>query len=151
MQQSFRLTISVNRWMQFILVVPLTVASMFTLVGALQGSADALFGLIFFGLFALLGWANALSNIQITENSVTVTVFYGRFRIFWDEVENISLNYPNIALMGNGKRVVLSLGFAGKNKEQLLEFFNQQIEQRKIVFKTGAQFPITHHNSRVWR
>ena len=81
---------------------------------------------------AYLGWANALSTIQITDESVTVTVFYGRFRILWNEVEKIVLSSPLIALIGNSKRVVLSLAFAGKSGSKMLEFFNQQIEKQTL-------------------
>jgi hypothetical protein len=79
-------------------------------------------------------------------------VFYGRFRINWSEVERIVLNAPFIALMGNDKRIVLSLAFAGRNSDKLLEFFNNQIEARKIIFEQNVTpFPLNHQNARVWR
>jgi len=81
-----------------------------------------------------------------------VNVFYGRFRIQWSEVIKIVLNAPFIALLGNEKRIVLSLAFAGKNSEKMLEFFNQQIESRNIIFEQNVTpFPITHQNARVWQ
>jgi len=95
--------------------------------------------------------ANALSTIQITEKSVLVTVFYGRFRVDWDEVELIILNSPFIALIGHGKRVVLSLAFAGKNEEKMLDFFNHQMEQRNIRFEKNISFPTTHQKATTWR
>jgi len=99
-----------------------------------------------------MGWANALSTIQITDESVTVTVFYGRFRINWNEVGKMVLNAPYIALLGNEKRVMPSLAFAGRNSRKMLEFFNQPIEVRKIVFdKNISPFPLAHKNARVWK
>jgi len=54
--------------------------------------------------------------------------------------------------MGNDKRIVLSLAFAGRNSDKLLEFFNNQIEARKIIFEQNVTpFPLNHQNARVWR
>jgi hypothetical protein len=154
MEKPFKLTLRVVWWMQLMQILfalPFTVGSIFFLMAVVQGSMDSLFPSLLFGLFAFLGWANALSTIQITEKSVTVTVFYGRFRIFWDEVEKIAQSEPFIALIGNGKNVTLSLIFAGKDRVKMLEFFNQQVERRNIRFeKNMTQFPITHQNARVW-
>lgn len=153
MEQPFKLTLRVVWWMQIIQILfalPCTILSVFTLISIFRGEESVLVFFLF-ASFAYLCWANALSTIQITDESVTVTVFYGRFRIYWNEVEKIVLNSPLIALIGNEKRVVLSLAFAGRNGKRLLEHFSQQIESRKIAFEqNGYPFPITHQNARVW-
>ncbi len=139
---------------QILFALPFTALSIFTIVSFFKGEQSLLTSLFTFFLFvfmAYLGWANALSTIQITDESVTVTVFYGRFRILWNEVEKIVLSSPLIALIGNSKRVVLSLAFAGKSGSKMLEFFNQQIEKQNIIFEQNNPFPITHQNARVWR
>jgi hypothetical protein len=121
-----KLTIRVSWWMQVIMLIfalPCTALSIFMLVSIVRGSTNLFFVFVLFGAFAYFGWANALSTIQITDKDVTVSVFYGRFRIFWNEVETIAMNNPFIGLIGNEKRVVVSLAFAGKNKERMLEFF----------------------------
>jgi hypothetical protein len=154
MQEPFKLTLRVVWWMQFILLffaLPCTIGAVLALIKIIQSSADLLVGFLLLGFFAYLGWANALSTIQITEKRVTITVFYGRFRIGWDEVEHIVMNNPFIALMGNGKRVVLSLAFARKSRSKEIEYFYRQIEQRHIKFEKNIEpFPITHQNARVW-
>lgn len=112
-----------------------------------------LVGATFFGLLAYLGWAMAFSTIQITEQTITVTVFYGRFRIYWDEVEKIILYGPYLALTGNGKRVVLSLQQVSPGREKLLEYFHHQIEQRNIAyaedFRLKPLSELTHQNARI--
>ncbi len=154
MEKQYKLIIRVSWWMQLIQIIfalPFTLVSIYMLYSIIRGSTGLLFVCILFGCFAYFGWANALSTIQITDENVTVSVFYGRFRIIWDEVENIAMNNPFVALMGNNKRVVISLAFAGKNREKVLELFNQQSEQRNISFeKESEPFPITHQNARVW-
>ncbi len=153
MEKPFKLTLRVVWWMQIfqiLFALPFTILSISTLFSFFKGE-ESLFMFFLFALFAYLGWANALSTIQITDESVTVTVFYGRFRILWNEVEKIVLNSPLIALMGNDKRVVLSLAFAGKSGNKMLEFFNQKIERQNIVFEQNSPFPITHQNARVWQ
>ncbi len=90
--------------------------------------------------------------INHSDESVMVTVLYGRFRIYWNEVEIIVLNVPYIALLRNGKRIVFSLAFIGRNTDKMLEFFKQQIEAREIVVEEDVtSFPLTHQNARVWR
>jgi hypothetical protein len=153
MQNSFNLTVRVSWWMQIIQIIfalLFMVGSIFFLITIINGSLASLIAFLFFAFFAYFGWANAFSTIQITDEDVTVNVFYGRFRINWDEVDEIVLNTPYIALIGNGKRIVLSLAFAGGNSDKMLEFFKQQIEARKIVFEQDiTPFPLTHHNARV--
>ena len=151
MEKPFKLTLRVAwgmRIMQILFALPFTFFSIRLLTTV--NSFESIYLFLLFASFAYLGWANALSTIQITDESVTVTVFYGRFRIYWNEVEKIVLSRPLIALIGNDKRVVLSLAFAGKNGKKLLEYFEQQIERRKITFEQNARFPITHQNARVW-
>jgi hypothetical protein len=151
MENHFKLTLRVVWWMQ---VLQILFAFTFTILAIASlrslNSSESLLTFFLFACFAYLCWANALSTIQITDESVTVTVFYGRFRISWNEIEKIVLNRPLIALIGNDKRVVLSLAFAGKNGQKMLDYFEQQIERRKIVFEQNAPFPITHQNARVW-
>ena len=137
-----------------IFALPFMAGIIYILEKATEGAmslSGILLSLLILACFAYLGWANALSTIQITDNNVTVHVFYGRFRISWDEVEKIVINGPFIALMGKTKRVVLSLVFVGKNKGKMLEFFNRQIEQRRIKLEeNSAPFPSTHQNARIW-
>jgi hypothetical protein len=149
--QPFRLTVSVAGWMKFFFTVPPALLALLATLGALQGSSDALAVAIFFACLCLLGWILTGSNIQVTEESVTVTVFYGRFRIHWNEVERICVNSPLIAFVGRDKRVVISLQQAGSEKRRLLEYIGYQVEQRHLPYETGVPFPITHLNSRVWR
>jgi hypothetical protein len=152
MEKRFKLTLRVVWWMQVIQILfalPCTILAVKSLTSSFDGGRSILLFFFFSGL-AYLGWANALSTIQITNESATVTVFYGRFRIYWDEVEKIVLSKPLIALVGNDKRVVLSLAFAGRNGRKMLEYFEQEIERRKITFEQNAPFPITHENARVW-
>ena len=155
MNTSFKLTLRVSWWMQvfqILFALPFTVGSFFMLISVFKGSVDTLIAFFLFAFFAYLGWANAFSTIQITDENVTVTVFYGRFRIRWDEVEKIIQNTAFIALLGNDKRVVLSLAFAGKNSDKVIQFLNQQIELRKILFEQDVKpFPLKHQNARIWR
>ncbi len=153
MKKPFKLTVSLPWWMQLFLIVPFTVFSIFTLIVALQGSQgseNALCGFLFFaGPFTILGWTTALSNIQLTEENVTVSKFSGRFRIAWDEVERISLNGHHIALIGNNKRLVLSLEPINTNVTKMVEFINQKIEQKGIKAETDPQLKTTQKNTRV--
>ncbi len=88
---------------------------------------------------------------KLQKKNVTVNVFYGRFRVIWDEVQTILIWGNYIAILGNGKRLILSLSFAGKNKQKMLQFLHQQCERRNINFdKVNEPFPITHQNARVW-
>lgn len=153
MEKPSQLTLRVAFWMQVVQIIfalPFTVFAILLIPSFFKTPFTSLFLFIICTSLAYLGWANALSTIQITSESVTVNVFYGRFRIQWNEVNKIVLNTPFIALLGNEKRIVLSLAFAGKNSEKMLEFFNQQIESRNIVFEQNVTpFPITHQNARV--
>jgi hypothetical protein len=154
-EKPFKLTLRVVWWMQIfqmLFALPCTAASFFNLMSTFNGAGGSIIASLFFAFLAYMGWANALSTIQITDKSVTVTVFYGRFRIKWSEVEEIVLNSPLIALIGNDKRVVLSLAFAGRSGQKMLEYFGKQIQARKILFEENTYpFPITHQNARVWR
>ena len=147
------LTIRVSWWMQIIQLVfalPCTALAIFMLVSIFQGSTNLAIAFVIFSVLAYFGWANALSTIKINDQAVTVSVFYGRFRIAWDEVRTIALKSPFIALIGNEKRVVLSLAFAGKNKERMLEILNEQAQQRNVKFESeSTSFPLTHQNARV--
>lgn len=153
MQQPYRLTIRVTRGMQLVQILfalPFTVLSVIIVIFMAKFGVDVggLFAFLICAGFAYLGWANALSTIQIDEQSVSVTVFYGRFRIGWDEVETMRIRSPFIALAGNGKRLVLSLAFAGKNRQQMLDYLYAQAEQRHIPIEENADFPLTHQNAR---
>jgi hypothetical protein len=153
-EKPFKLILRVVWWMQILQIafaLPFTAISIYVVMSFLKGTSVS-FGLfLFLVAMAYLGWANALSTIQVTDDSVTVTVLYGRFRVYWNEVEEIVLNNPLVALVGNNKRVVLSLALMDKNKEKLLEFFGQQIKQENILFEENViPFPITHQNARVW-
>ncbi len=152
MEKSFKLTLRVVWWVlifQILFALPFTIGSIFILLAIVQGSVKSIIVFILFGFLAFLGWANALSTIQITEKSVTVTVFHGRYRINWDEVQKIIRQGSLIALIGNDKRVVLALQLMDKNKNKVFEYFSQQIEERKIEFTTTEQVPLTQHNARV--
>ena len=155
MEKPFQLNLRVALWMQVVQIIfalPFTVFAILLIPSFFKTPLASLFLFVICVSLAYLGWANALSTIQITNESVTVNVFYGRFRIQWSEVIKIVLNAPFIALLGNEKRIVLSLAFAGKNSEKMLEFFNQQIESRNIIFEQNVTpFPITHQNARVWQ
>lgn len=155
MEKPFQLNLRVALWMQVVQIIfalPFTVFAILLIPSFFKTPLTSLFLFVICVSLAYLGWANALSTIQITNESVTVNVFYGRFRIQWSEVIKIVLNAPFIALLGNEKRIVLSLAFAGKNSEKMLEFFNQQIESRNIIFEQNVTpFPITHQNARVWQ
>ena len=155
MENPFELTLRVSRSMQILKIFfafPFIIGAVWALDSVFKGSTLSLIWFLLCALVAYFGWANALSTIRITEESVTVTVFYGRFRINWIEVNKIILNTPFIALMGNDKRLVLSRAYAGRNSGKMLEFFNLQIETRKIEFEQNSKpFPLTHRNVRVWR
>ena len=155
MEKPFQLNLRVALWMQVVQIIfalPFTVFAILLIPSFFKTPFASLFLFVICVSLTYLGWANALSTIQITNESVTVNVFYGRFRIQWSEVIKIVLNAPFIALLGNEKRIVLSLAFAGKNSEKMLEFFNQQIESRNIIFEQNVTpFPITHQNARVWQ
>jgi hypothetical protein len=156
MNKPFNLTLRVAWWMQAFQIA----FGLFGAIGAIYSlplifvNQNNLFMFIPYAIFAYLGFANAFSTIQINENQVTVNVFYGRFRIYWKDIDLILINGPMIALLnsGTGKRLVISLAFAGKNSKDLLQFFDQQAEQRGIRYeKENINFPITHQNVRVWR
>ncbi len=150
-EKASRLTIRVAWWMQIVLAavtVSLAVGAVYALISVFEGSIGNLFLLMVLVALAYIFGANALSTIQITDESVTVNVFYGRFRIYWAEIIKIMVNSPLMALIGNDKRVVLSLDFAGRNAGRMLEIFDQQIKTRGILLEQGT-FPITHQNARV--
>ena len=153
MEKPFKLTVRVVWWMmifQMLFALPFTIGSIFVLLAVVQGSAKSIPILIVLVFLAFLGWANALSTIQVTDRSVSVTVFHGSYRIAWDEVQKIIRRDYLIALVGNDKRVVLALQLMSKNRrDKLLEYFAQQIEERKIEFTTAEQVPLTQHNTRV--
>jgi hypothetical protein len=150
-QQPFRLTVSVAGWAKFFLTVPAFLLALPATLGALQGSGEALVIAILFACLGLFGWILTSSAIRVTEESVTVTVFYGHFRIRWDEVERICVNGPLIAFTGSDKRVVVSLKQAGRERHRLLDYIRYQVERRRLSCETGASFPITHLNARVRR
>jgi len=154
MKNTFNLTLRVTWWMQIIQIlfaIPFTIGAIYSLVLISRGTSICLVAFFICVFLAYLGFANAFSTIKITDESVVVTVFYGRFCIGWKEVNTIAQNNPFIALIGNDKRVVISLAFAGKDSNKMLEFFNQQAETYNIIFEENASFPITHQNARVWR
>lgn len=117
-----------------------------------RGLFGYLAGFAILALCAYFGFGNALSNIQVTSESVTVNVFYGRFRILWSEVEKVIFNKPYIALAGNGKRIVLSILFAGKNTGRLLAIIQNQVVERGLQYdeRPDPQFRLSHLNARVW-
>jgi hypothetical protein len=54
---------------------------------------EALCGLLFVASPSTLpGWCIALYNIQLTNESITANMHFGRFRIAWDKVERISID-----------------------------------------------------------
>src|SRR5512138_3274240 len=112
MERPFKLTLRVAWWVQIfqiIFALPFTIAAVFILSSPLRGS-DVSWPAFFLCVFlAYVGWANAFSTIEVTEESVTVSVLYGRFRIHWSEVEKIVINDFLVALLGKDKRIVLSL------------------------------------------
>ncbi len=152
MEKPFKLTLRVVWWMQIfqiLFALLFTASSIFFLRIIFKGSLISVFVFLLFAFFAYLGWANALSTIQITNENVTVTVFYGRFRINWSEVQKVIRQGPLIALTGNEKRVVLAMQYMDKNKNKMVEYFSKQIEERKIEFTTNEQVPLTHQNAKV--
>ena len=78
MPNQFKLTIRVAWWMQLVLIpfsLSCMVVAIFSLPALIKGSIDGLFVFVICLGLAYMGFANALSTIQITEKSVTVTVF----------------------------------------------------------------------------
>ncbi len=155
MEKPFNCTLRVAWWMQalqIIFALPFTAGSLILFTSLLKGSLESLPWLAGFILLAYLGWANALSTIHVTSEDVTVTVFYGRFRINWNEVNKIEQYGAMVGLLGNEKRVVLSFAYGGQKAKEILEFINEQIAARNIEFEKDVMpFPLTHKNSRVWR
>ncbi len=153
MEKPFKITVRVVWWMllfQALFGLVFTIASVFALRVIFQGSISFLIVLVPCGFFAFFGWSNVFSTIQVTDKSVTVSVFHGRYRINWDEVQKIIRQGHIIALLGNDKRVVLALQLMNvKNGQKLTEYFSQQINERKIEFSTTEQAPLIQHNSRV--
>jgi hypothetical protein len=151
MDKPIKITVSIGWFRKLIFTVPFTMVSLFTLFAVFQGSKDALCGLLFFaGPFTLLGWSLALYNIQLTEDNVTVTTLYGRFRIAWDEVERVLVRDQRIALLGEDKWVVLSPDPTNKNIKEMVEFINQKMAQKNMKAE-DLPVPRIHHHSRVWQ
>src|SRR5215510_6074267 len=139
MEQPFKLTVRVVWWMmgfQILFALLCTIGFLYILFDFVQnqGSARILVYSLGLGFLAFLGWSNAFSTIQITEKSVTVSVFHGRYRINWEEVQKIIHRGSLIALIGNDKRVVLALDAMDKNGNKMLEYFSQQIKALNIEF-----------------
>jgi hypothetical protein len=134
MEKSFKLTIRAAWWVQcfqIIFALPFTIGAVIIFISIFKGSMQS-WPLFFVCVFlAYLGWANAFSMIQITDENVTVTVFYGRFRIHWSEVNTIVLNSPLVALIGNGKRVVLSLMLMSKESEDSSNSSTSKLKSEK--------------------
>jgi hypothetical protein len=150
--RSFDLTLHVIRWMQIrqaFFALPFTIGSILFLVQWANSSWISLIGLFFCAFFAYSGWANALSTIHITDKSVTVAVFYGRFRIYWNEVRKIIREGSLVALISDDKRVVLSAQLMDQNAAKMFEYFDQQVNERKIEYTTAEKVPLTHRNSRL--
>jgi hypothetical protein len=147
-EQPYFLKIKVVWWMQLMLIAP-SVLFVFPLIAFFQRAEGVICVLPIVGLFAVLGLINIFANVVVTENDVTVNVFYGRFRIRWDEVQKIIARDGMFALLGNDKRVVLSIQYMDANRHQMFEYFSQQIEKRKIEITQEDAFPFTRHNSRV--
>jgi hypothetical protein len=149
---NLRLRVSwISQLVQIVFAIIWTIASVYALISTAQGVQFHWTVFIIFGCLAYIGWANAFSTVQITEKLILVNVFYGRFGIKWNEVEKIAIKTPYIALIGKDKRLVLSLAFAGKNKDKMIEYIDYQTEQRNIKIETAdAVFPLTHKNARVW-
>jgi hypothetical protein len=154
MGEPFKLTLRVAWWMQIVqmlFALPCTVGFAYTLFLIFQHSSVSIILCLVLLFLAYIGWVNALSNIRITDESVTVTVVTGRYRIRWEEVTRIVLNHPLVALAGKDKWLVISLVFAGRNKKELLAYLDQQISKRKIIFEQDVpDFPLNHKNVRVW-
>ncbi len=99
-----------------------------------------------FGLFKL-----ASSYIEANEEYILVNVFYGTYKIKWVDVRNIKTNGSMIAFIGDDNRVVISLSFAGRRKNELIDLIRKQANKCKIEIKRpepGEIMPITHLNSR---
>ena len=154
MEQPFKLTVRVVWWMmgfQILFALLCTMGALYILLDIVQSQGSARIIVYFLGLgfLAFLGWSNAFSTIQVTEKSVTVTVFHGRYRITWDEVQKVIHRGSLIALIGNDKRVVLALEAMDKNGNKMLEYFLRQIEARNIQFTTDEPVPLTQYKARV--
>ena len=152
MNEPFNLTLRVIWWMQVTQVffaLLCAIGAYFSIGLILRGVYGFSIIFILLVIFVYIGLANAFSTIKITNERVTVTVFYGRFRIYWDEVTKVIFKPHLIALVGNDKRVVLSLAFAGKQRKKMLDYVNIQIEANNIQFEENESFPITHKNARV--
>ncbi len=84
MEKPFQLNLRVALWMQVVQIIfalPFTVFAILLIPSFFKTPLTSLFLFVICVSLAYLGWANALSTIQITNESVTVNVFYGRFRI----------------------------------------------------------------------
>jgi len=148
MNESFTLRIGIIWWVQVILFVP-TIIDVFALIAVFQGEEGAVFAFALFTFLAILGLANIFANILVTDTDVTVSVFYGSFRIRWHEVQKITFSNPFIALEGHEKRVVLATGNLDNNKHKMLTYFSQQINTRNIEVAINQPVPLTHKNSKI--
>jgi hypothetical protein len=155
MKSLYDLKIHVHTGTQVLLIIfalPFTAGFFVFVFFIARGNMDLIIPSIIFAGLSYIAWTNVFSSILINEKFIKVKVFYGIFQMYWDEVENITMNDVLIVFSGRDKRVVLSLAFVNRDQEKLLNLISQESQNRKInLEKTNLRLPITHRNSRVWK
>lgn len=153
MPKKFRLIVRVSLWMQIFQIL-FAILSGIGAISSLQLIIEGQTGfLVIFLVLVLMSYvslANALSIIELTDDDISVVVFYGRFRILWEEINRIAMRGPYIARIGSGKRLVLSLAFANSTREALLDIVQEYAAKKYIKIEENASFEITHKNTRIW-
>lgn len=127
----------------------LALLSIVFLLNIIKGYREYWPGAMLFSIFAYACFGNGLYRVVITDQSVTLTDFYGRFRILWDEVEKVMINPTFIALIGRDKRVVFSPAYSKIRFKDFLQVIYDQSKGRNIVIERNRSFSILQKNSGV--
>jgi hypothetical protein len=98
---------------------------------------------------SVLCWFLADSFIEVSEESVLVSVIYGRYKILWSEITSVTTNGRMYSFEGNDKRVVISLSLAGGTTRQALQLVQEMCARRGVPILENISVPMTHRNSKV--
>jgi hypothetical protein len=127
----------------YLAAVLMAVASL----GSLRASAFS--ATVVLALSAIFIVMLAQSRIVSDDDLVMVKVPYGRFGMKWSEVETIVTNGTLLSFQGNGKRLSVSLAFAGKGRQALQTLIDEQVKRHQITIQASRVVPATHKDSRI--
>lgn len=98
---------------------------------------------IFFVFVGVAPFLVTNTYIEINEQFILLTTFYGKFKINWDEVKYLEKNRRIYAFTGENKRVAIIVA------PKLINFIMQQVQKRNIEVRESYMVPDTQKNSRI--